>query len=70
MKENTIIGSYRIVSRIGEGGMGEVYLAEHTKLERKVAVKVLDSSLSTKSQFRERFLNEANVLAMSNPDLN
>ncbi len=66
MKENTIIGSYRIVSRIGEGGMGEVYLAEHTKLERKVAVKVLDSSLSTKSQFRERFLNEANVLAKLN----
>lgn len=66
MKYPEQIGSYKILSKIGEGGMGVVYLAEHTKLDRRVAIKILDSSLSTKAQFRQRFLNEANVLAKLN----
>ena len=38
---NTTIAHYRIVSKIGAGGMGEVYLAQNTKLDRKVAIKFL-----------------------------
>jgi len=41
----TKFGRYEIRSKIGEGGMGEVYLAEDTKLDRKVALKILPSDL-------------------------
>ena len=41
----TKLGRYEIRSKIGEGGMGEVYLAEDTKLDRKVALKILPSDL-------------------------
>ncbi len=55
------LGSYRIVSLIGEGGMGVVYLGEHTLLGRKVAVKLLHPAMS--QQLVERFFNEARAAA-------
>jgi serine/threonine-protein kinase len=55
------LGSYRIVSEIGSGGMGVVYLAEHTLLGRKVAVKLLRAELP--EEYVERFFNEAKAAA-------
>ena len=43
---NSLISHYLILSRLGAGGMGVVYLAEHTKLNRKVALKVWPASLA------------------------
>ena len=49
------LGHYRVLDKIGEGGMGEVYLAEDTKLDRKVALKVLPSELAENDERRSRF---------------
>ena len=66
----TRIGNYEINSFIEEGGMGTVYSGTHIKLDRKVAVKVLHKNLTSNSQFRERFLNEAKILAkLSHPNI-
>ena len=54
-----VIGSYRVVRQIGEGGMGAVYLAEHTLLGRPAAIKVLRSELSHRTDLLTRFFNEA-----------
>jgi serine/threonine-protein kinase len=59
---NTSIGDYRIVGKLGEGGMGEVYQGVHSKIGRVVAVKLL-SRASENPQFVERFLNEARIQA-------
>lgn len=55
--------NYEIKSLIGEGGMGHVYLAEHTSIERKVAIKVLRPELAKNAEIHERFKNEASVMA-------
>ncbi|MCU1281992.1 MAG: serine/threonine protein kinase, partial [bacterium] len=55
----TQIGSYRVLSKLGEGGMGSVYVAEHLLLKRKVAVKVLLKELSSDASITRRFMNEA-----------
>ncbi len=52
-------GRYKIVKVVGEGGMGTVYLAEHTLIRRRVAVKVLHPELASDRSVVERFLNEA-----------
>ncbi len=52
-------GRYRIISTLGEGGMGTVYLAEHTLIKRRVAIKILHPELATDANIVERFMNEA-----------
>jgi len=63
---NTTIGKYKITRLIGEGGMASVYEAEHELLGTKVAIKVLNPILSANTQIRERFKNEAKVMASLN----
>jgi serine/threonine-protein kinase len=57
------LGSYRVVSAIGKGGMGEVYRAEHTLLGRAVAIKILLPEMSRDRGLVERFFNEARAAA-------
>jgi serine/threonine protein kinase len=64
------IGKYRILSEIGRGGMGIVYLAEDTSLERDVALKVLPPRLLTDGTFVARFKAEAKaVAALAHPNI-
>ncbi len=60
---NQQIQNYKIISLIGEGGMGDVYLAEHISIQRKVAIKVLKPELVKNEEIRLRFKNEASMLA-------
>src|SRR5262245_55933712 len=57
------ISHYNILSRLGAGGMGEVYLAEDLKLERKVAIKFLPPAFMSDEQSRKRLLREARAAA-------
>jgi serine/threonine-protein kinase len=64
------LGPYEIVSRIGAGGMGEVWRARDTRLDRVVAVKVLPQHLSGDAQFRERFEREArSISSLTHPHI-
>ena len=60
------IGPYSITAKIGEGGMGEVYQATDTKLNRQVALKILPEAFSTDPDRLARFQREAQVLASLN----
>src|SRR2546429_9349256 len=55
----TNIGSYRITAKLGEGGMGEVFVGEHTRIDRRVAVKLLRPEASANPEVLVRFFNEA-----------
>jgi serine/threonine protein kinase len=59
LEKNTTISHYKILSEIGKGGMGEVYLAEDTKLDRKVAIKFLSDEFSKDTDKLNRFVQEA-----------
>ncbi len=63
---DTLLGPYRIVAAIGAGGMGEVYRAVDTRLEREVAVKVLTEHLSRDRESLRRFEQEARAAGMLN----
>ncbi len=56
---DVVEGRYRVIKVLGEGGMGTVFLAEHTLIKRRVAIKVLHPELATDADVVERFMNEA-----------
>jgi eukaryotic-like serine/threonine-protein kinase len=60
------LGPYEILTAIGAGGMGEVYKARDTRLDRIVAIKVLPTHLADRSELRERFDREAKTIASPN----
>jgi len=66
LRSGTQLGPYEILSAIGAGGMGEVYRARDTRLERIVAVKILPDHLSDRAELRERFEREARTIASLN----
>ena len=57
------LSHYRILQKLGEGGMGEVYLAEDTKLDRKVALKLLPDDFASDPARVDRFRQEGRALA-------
>ena len=64
------LGPYRIVAPLGAGGMGEVYRARDTRLDRDVAVKVLPTQLAEAPEALARFEREAKaVAALSHPNI-
>ncbi len=63
LRPGAIVGGYRILSVLGAGGMGTVYLAQHPSLPRQDAIKILSAELSTDPEFRARFEREANLAA-------
>ena len=60
------LGPYEIVAPLGAGGMGEVYRARDTRLDRMVAIKILPEHISAKPQAPERFEREARTVSSLN----
>ena len=70
LSKGTVINHYRIIEKIGAGGMGEVYLAEDTSLNRQIAIKVLPDTFGTDPERLARFDREAKLLAsLNHPNL-
>src|SRR5207245_2026692 len=70
LKPGTKLGRYEIRAKIGEGGMGEVYLAQDTKLDRKVAVKILPAEVAAHPDRMKRFVQEAKAAsALNHPNI-
>src|SRR5215831_11126575 len=63
LSAGTRLGPYEVVSPLGAGGMGEVYRARDTRLDRTVAIKVLNSSLASSPELKQRFELEARVIS-------
>ena len=70
METGTIINQYKILSPIGKGGMGEVFLAQDTKLDRKVAIKFLNEEFAQDADKLNRFIQEAKAAsALNHPNI-
>ena len=70
ISSGTRFGRYEIRSKIGEGGMGEVYLAQDTKLDRKVALKILPAEVAANQERMRRFVQEAKAAsALNHPNI-
>src|SRR5258706_5220631 len=70
LSEGTRLGPYEILASAGAGGMGEVYRARDTRLDRTVAIKVLPSHLSSNPEVRQRFDREARTISsLSHPHI-
>ncbi|KKW63063.1 serine/threonine protein kinase, partial [Mycolicibacterium elephantis] len=63
LADGATFAGYTIVRLLGSGGMGEVYLAQHPRLPRRDALKVLPASVSNDREYRERFNREADIAA-------
>ena len=66
LTSGTKLGAYEIQSALGAGGMGEVYRAKDTRLDRTVAIKVLPNHLSANPDAKERFDREARAISSLN----
>jgi serine/threonine protein kinase len=64
--EGQTLGSYKLISRLGAGGMGEVWRAEDTRLLRPVAIKILSERIASDPEWKARFLREARTVAQMN----
>ena len=70
LENGTIINQYKIISAIGKGGMGEVFLAQDTKLDRKVALKILPPEFAEDADRMSRFVREAkSASALNHPNI-
>ncbi len=70
LKNGQVFNHYKIVRQIGVGGMGEVYLAQDQKLDRKVAIKILNEKFSRHESNLERFIREAKAAsALNHPNI-
>ncbi len=70
LRAGSLLGPYEILAPLGAGGMGEVYRARDTRLERTVAVKVLPAHLSLSAESRQRFEREARTISqLSHPHI-
>ena len=70
LTSGTRLGPYEIIAQAGAGGMGEVYRARDSRLNREVAIKVLPDHLSANPELRERFEREARAISqLSHPHI-